>query len=278
MNLPSTGDLRLQIARVARIDASQVERLRHEALTIPRGWIAEYGDYQSGGWWTLSLLNETGRPEDVVIRDCTPVATTLLRLMPHTQRLLDGLHLRVMWARLARLAANSFLWAHTDYDELASVERYRLHVPLSTNSSAYLTMGGAKVQLRTGCIWRLTPSFQHGVCNLFGPDRIHLIIDCYADENFRRLAANAELAEDEVEPLPKLTERERERHLSVARRLLELDYVHAAETSLLRLFYSHRLEDGDVYGLIVRLYESAGRSATAEGWRRKQRMLLGEGR
>ena len=103
-----------QVARLAEIDAQTLERMRHEVLTIPRGWVAEYGDYQSGGWWTLSLLNDTGDPADVTIRDCQPRPTGLLERMPVTAGLLEGLGLEYMWVRLARLRANSFLWEHRD--------------------------------------------------------------------------------------------------------------------------------------------------------------------
>jgi hypothetical protein len=68
--------LRQQVARLDRIDPALLELLRHEALTVPSDWVAEYGEYQSGGWWTLSLLNNTGIPTDVTIEDCEPVETS----------------------------------------------------------------------------------------------------------------------------------------------------------------------------------------------------------
>ncbi|WP_204301757.1 hypothetical protein, partial [Actinoplanes campanulatus] len=58
------------VAALRRLDSGLMERLRHEALTVPQGWVVEYGDYQNGGWHTLSLLNDSGDPRDVTIRDC----------------------------------------------------------------------------------------------------------------------------------------------------------------------------------------------------------------
>jgi len=164
------------------------------------------------------------------------------------EELLDGLGLRMMWVRLARLGANSFLWEHVDYDELASTERYRLHIPIATNRSAYLVLRNSRVHLASGYIWRLTPTTEHGACNLYGPDRIHLVADCYADDAYARLTESASIAESDLEALPALSSFEREEHLAKATNLLQLGYRRAAEHHLLRLADAPQLqprEDGD---------------------------------
>lgn len=71
-------DLVEQVGRVHAVDLATLDRARHEALTAPSCWVAEYGEHQSGGWWTLSLFNATGDPQDVEIADCDPVETSLL--------------------------------------------------------------------------------------------------------------------------------------------------------------------------------------------------------
>jgi hypothetical protein len=96
-----------QIARLDRLDPSLLERLCHEVLTVPCEWVSEYGQYQSGGWWTLSLLNDSGVPTDVTIKDCNPIETTLLQRMPVTRSFLSSLGLRYMWVRLARLGRSA---------------------------------------------------------------------------------------------------------------------------------------------------------------------------
>lgn len=264
-----------QVARLGRLDPSLLERLRHEALTVPRDWVSEYGQYQSGGWWTLSLLNDSGVPTDVTIKDCDPVETTLLQRMPVTRQFLSSLGLRYMWARLARLEPNSFLWEHRDYNELGESERHRLHVPLATNNSAALVTGGVKVRLRAGDLWRLTPTHVHGACNLLGPDRIHLILDCYADEALARIRENEQLSETDVVQLPAATRVQLDEHLAIARSLARLGYVCSAEKHLLRRFYEYSLPEGCVYDLIASLHDSLDRGAEADFWRTKKTILLG---
>jgi len=266
-----------QIACLQSIDTMVLERLRHEALTVPdeQMWVAEYSRYQSGGWSTLSLLNDSGVPTDVRISDCTPVETTLLQRMPATRKLLASLGLRYMWVRLARLGPNSFLWEHRDYDELDGSERQRLHIPLMTNSSATLVTGGVRVSLRPGRIWRLTPTHVHGACNLLGPDRYHLLLDCYADDRLAELAANEWVDEADIVQLPEATEAELQGRFRKALSLARLGYHQSAESYLLRLFYERSLPEGRIYDLIAELYDALGDFGASGQWRTNKMTLLG---
>ncbi|WP_306357567.1 MULTISPECIES: aspartyl/asparaginyl beta-hydroxylase domain-containing protein [unclassified Nocardia] len=265
-----------QIASIGSVDMGMLDRLHHEALTIPmhEDWVAEYGPYQSGSWFTTSLMNDSGVPRDVRIADCTPKATSLLDRMPATRAYLQSLGLRYMWVRLARLGPNGFLWEHRDYDDLEKVERFRLHVPLVTNSSAALILGGARIHLRPGRVWRLAPTHVHGACNLLGPDRLHLILDCYRDIAFDALTADSSLEADVLQ-LPEPDAREIDSHSERARSLIRLGYLDAAEKHLLRLFYRYTLPEGTVYDLIASAYEEVGRPDKARAWRKDKVTLLG---
>ncbi|MCI3928822.1 aspartyl/asparaginyl beta-hydroxylase domain-containing protein [Streptomyces sp. AN091965] len=263
-----------QVAQLHRLDASLVERLRHEALTAPAPWKSAYGEYQSGGWWTTSLMNATGDAADVTIGDCTARPTDLLAQMPTAAALLADLGLSYMWVRLARLEANAFLWEHRDYDELDQVERHRLHIPLHTNSSAFLVTGGTKIHMAGGRIWRLTPTFPHGVCNLLGPDRIHLIADVYADDAYQHLAHRSQTHPASVEPLPPASRAELAERLAAARCLADLGYVDAAEQLLLRLFYAVAMPEGTGYDLIADLHTALGDAEAATRWKAAKDKLL----
>ncbi|MEV6350076.1 aspartyl/asparaginyl beta-hydroxylase domain-containing protein [Actinoplanes sp. NPDC051851] len=278
MTITSAGPTTLptEIAALRQLDPGLMERLRHEALTIPRNWSVEYGDYQNGGWHTLSLLNDTGDPRDVTIRDCPqPQPTALLEQMPAVQELIAELGVKAMWARLARLDAGAFLWEHRDYGELTTTERHRLHVPLVTNSSAYLVIGGTKVHMSVGRVWRLTPTSPHGVCNRHGPSRIHLIIDCYADDTFAALNRGEVVGLGHAELLPVLEQSQIDEVVATATGLAELDYDHAAETTLLKLFYQYAMPEGQAYDLISGMYAALGREGDAQRWTAKKTVMLG---
>ncbi|QMU74597.1 aspartyl/asparaginyl beta-hydroxylase domain-containing protein [Streptacidiphilus sp. PB12-B1b] len=263
-----------QIAQLDTLDFTQLERVRQEALTTQAPWKAEYGAYQSGGWWTTSLMNASGDAGDVTIGDCAAQPTQLLEQMPATAALLAELGLNYMWVRLARLEANAFLWEHRDYDELEQVERHRLHIPLHTNTSAFLVTGGTKVHMAGGRIWRLTPTYAHGVCNLLGPDRIHLIADVYADDAYHRLARRPALHPTAAESLPTADPAVLAERLETARGMAALGYTEAAERMLLRLFYAYALPEGTVYDLIAELHTSLGDMEAATRWTTAKKHLL----
>ena len=127
-----------QLAKIGQLGAGVLERVRSEVLAAQIPWVEAYGEYQSGGWHTVSVYNESGRGDDVVIRDCTGIPTTLMSALPGLRALIEELDLNVMWARLARQSANSYLYEHVDYTELDRVNRHRLHVPITTLPGKYV--------------------------------------------------------------------------------------------------------------------------------------------
>lgn len=56
----SPATLATKAGRLAPLKPDALDRVRHEALTVPSEWAVEYGEYQSGGWQTLSLYHDTG--------------------------------------------------------------------------------------------------------------------------------------------------------------------------------------------------------------------------
>ncbi|MBZ6114241.1 MULTISPECIES: aspartyl/asparaginyl beta-hydroxylase domain-containing protein [Streptomyces] len=265
-----------QVARLADLEESTVEQMRAEALAAPTRGVVAYGDYQSGGWWTTSLMNHSasGDPHDVVIGDGRPRPTSLLEQMPATARFLDSLGLDFMYVRLARLEPHSYLWEHRDYTELRDTGRHRLHIPLVTNPSAVLVTAGARVHMAAGALWRLTPTRAHGVCNTTGPDRLHLIADVYADDAYQVLADHPHLRESDAANLPEMTAAEKAGLLEKAGQLAELGFTGAAEQTLLRAFYTYALPEGGAYDLIAELHAGRGADADVRRWRAAKAHLL----
>ena len=89
-----------------------------------------YSEYQSGGWWTSSLLGRTADATDGAVTDTgRPVETDALDRLPLTRRFLEDLGLRYMMVRLARLDPGGALWEHRDYQDLSRASRQRIHLP-----------------------------------------------------------------------------------------------------------------------------------------------------
>jgi hypothetical protein len=264
-----------QVASLATFTLESLDMVREEALRVDVPWIEEYGDHQSGGWWTVSLFNGSGVPTDVQIRDGTCVPTSLLQSMPRTRELIEGLGLKVMWVRLARLSANSFLWEHVDYGELEPVDRHRLHIPLITNQSARFVIMGRSMNLTVGNLWRLESINPHGVCNLYGPDRIHIVIDCYEDAVLRRLIEQKQLSNENALCLPSVVDSLLLQVVRDAGKLLDLGFTRAAEFHLLRLFFEYSMPVGMPYDLIVDLYAARRLDEAALSWKNRKEVMLG---
>ncbi|MGW5353369.1 aspartyl/asparaginyl beta-hydroxylase domain-containing protein [Streptomyces sp. NPDC004031] len=270
---PVLARLAGQVARLTDLDPVELEAVTAEALAADRG-VVEYGDYQTGGWWTVSLLNHSGDPHDTVIGDGRPRSTTVLDRMPATKAFLARLDLDLMYVRLARLSAPAYLWEHRDYAELRETGRHRLHIPLVTNPSAVLVTAGCQIHMAPGALWRLTPTVAHGVRNTTGPDRLHLICDVYTTGAYADLAAQPLLDDGDAAVLPELTGADRERLLDDAARLVGLGFTDQAEQHLLRVFFGFAAPEGTGYELVAELHARGGDSERAQHWRETADRML----
>lgn len=271
----SNEDFIDQISYIKTFDLDSISVILAEIMRANILWIEEYNEYQSGGWSTAALYNVSGNPNDVVIQDGTGIPTTALtKLMPYTQKFIDKLGLKIMSVRLARLSANSFLWEHVDYSELDQKKRYRLHIPLTTNSSALFVIAGKTLTLNLGYLWLIEPIKPHGVCNLHGSDRIHIILDCYQNDSLDELIIQKQLSNIKISQLPPLEEPLLSQAINCSTKLLDLGFSKAAENNLLQLFFRYSMPAGMPYDLIVDLYNTNNREKESSYWKDKKKIML----
>ncbi|MFE3073879.1 hypothetical protein [Streptomyces sp. NPDC059247] len=100
-------------------------------------WKAGCSAYRPGGLVDhIADVSPSGGADDMKIDDGSARSAEPLKHLPATAGPLRELGPEYGWVRLARLESNSFLWEHHDDGELSEAERYRLRVPLNTDSSA----------------------------------------------------------------------------------------------------------------------------------------------
>ena len=264
-----------QISRVAVVDESTLHGLQQEVLNLDESWTRVYNDYHSGGWWTLSLLNNTSNPQDALIEDCVPMETSLLARMPITRAFLQSLGLKYMWARLAKLEPNSFMWEHCDYQELQNVQRFRLHVPIITNPDSTLIINDAKVHLEPGYIWKLNPTHRHAAGNFGSEARIHILMDCYSDEVLENLLKTEDLDDASVVNLPITSSNTFGHAVEICGGLTRMGYSNLAEHHLLKMYHLYKLEQGRGYDLVSQMYELVNNQERMELWRSNKARFLG---
>lgn len=268
-------NLQNQISLIKAFDLEAIDIILSEIMRANILWSEEYSEYQSGGWSTAALYNISGDPKEIVIRDGVGIpTTTLTQQMPFTQKFIDKLGFKIMCVRIACLSANSFLWEHVDYSELNQEKRYRLHIPLVTNSSALFVIGGRAIALDPGYLWLLQPVHPHGVCNLYGPKRIHLIIDCYQNDSLDDLINKKRPLPSKIVQLPILDKTVLDQAINYSSKLLELGFSRAAERNLLQLFFRYSMPTGMPYDLVVNLYNLNNRESEASYWKDKKKTML----
>jgi hypothetical protein len=267
-----------QISRVAVVDDSMLQGMQQEALSLNEPWTRVYNDYHSGGWWTLSLLNNTSDPHDALIEDCVPMETSLLAKMPVTRAFLQSLGLKYMWVRLAKLEPDSFMWEHCDYQELENVGRFRLHVPIITNPHSSLIINDVRVHLEPGYIWKLNPTHRHAAGNLGSEPRIHILMDCYNNEALENLLNSEELDESCVVTLPDTSDSTLGHAVNVCGGLARMGYNNVAEHHLLKMYHLYKLEQGRGYDLVSQMYESLKDQERQELWQSNKAIFLGRDR
>lgn len=268
------NELIRQVSRLTEIDRPVLREVQREVSLVESGWTSVYSDYHTGGWHTLSLLNSSRKATDTIISDCEPGETDLLLEMPATRSLLRGLGFHYMWVRLAKLEPGTFFWEHRDYQELEKVNRFRIHVPIITNESSYLILDGARIHLPAGHLWKLDPVHRHGACNFGGEARVHLLLDCYRDEALNRHLEHESIERGWFSNLPAPTHSDIAGALARARSLALDGDEEEAELSLLKLFHTYALEEGESYDLVSRMYGSLGEHARSELWQRKKGKFL----
>lgn len=267
-----------QISRVAVVDESMLQGMQREVLSLDDEWTRVYNDYHSGGWWTLSLLNNTSNPHDALIEDCVPKETSLLAKMPVTKAFLQSLGLNYMWVRLAKLEPNSFMWEHCDYQELQNVQRFRLHVPIITNPDSTLIINVARVHLDAGYIWKLNPIHRHAAGNFGSEARIHILMDCYNDEALENLLKSEELDDTCVVTLPVTSGSTLGHAVEICEGLARMGYNNVAEHHLLKMYHLYQLEQGHGYDLVSQMYEQLKDHERKELWESNKAIFLGRER
>jgi hypothetical protein len=264
-----------QISQIKVIPSEILLKMEQEISLLNLPWTEVYKDYQSSGWKTVSLLSRSGEATDLIIDDGTPIETDILQSLPTLKKFLDDLNLKYMWARLARLEPNSFLWEHRDYTELNSQKRLRLHLPILTNKDAQIILSNHQFNLGLGFLWKLDPQVAHGACNTGPTARIHLIIDCYFDDKLESLINKEWLDLDFVAPLPSIQFQHEEERMAM--NLAKLDFYQTAERILLKTYHSQVQSEGACYDKIIKMYEELGQSEKSHIWIARKNKFLSHG-
>src|SRR6185369_2225875 len=138
---PQLEDYLKFVSRLTAVDSYVLDALQREVLNPNIDWHEPYSEYASPGLQVAVLLSPDGEESNFSWKDCKdPKETPLLSSLPALKQLLASFGFNIMASRLLKLQPGTYLHEHRDYVFLEEVPRFRLHVPIVTNSQAHIVM------------------------------------------------------------------------------------------------------------------------------------------
>ncbi len=112
------------------------------------------------------------------------VNTPTLDRCPYFREILAAVLCPIKSARLLKLGPGSIIREHRDYDLGLDQGEARVHIPVATNSSVEFMLDGRRIVMGEGEAWYLELNRPHSVRNRGATDRVHLVVDCVANDWF----------------------------------------------------------------------------------------------
>ena len=140
-----------------------------------------------GQWDVLPLRHQAGATHPIMKAYVPPDATDfvdaeILDRAPYFRDVMAAFHCPLKAVRLMRLTPGSRIKEHSDHDLAADWGQARLHIPITTNPDVTFFLNGIPVTMAPGEAWYLRLSDPHAVTNDGTTDRVHLVIDCEAND------------------------------------------------------------------------------------------------
>ena len=110
------------------------------------------------------------------------VDAEILDHAPYFRDVMAAFHCPLKAVRLMRLTPGSRIKEHCDHDLAADWGQARLHIPITTNPDVTFFLNDIPVTMAPGEAWYLRLSDPHAVTNDGTTDRVHLVIDCEAND------------------------------------------------------------------------------------------------
>ena len=174
VKLPYSAAPELLLADLAKVPAS--------------AWQSHYNHKEYEGDWAVAPLRSVAGHPDIIY--AVPNSgqsdfyknTSLLENCLAFKAAVSFFQCPVGAVRLMRLGAGARILEHSDYMETGEVREIRLHIPIQTNPGVQFWVNHQLVPMLPGEFWFADFSMPHRVENQGDTDRIHLVIDCIANE------------------------------------------------------------------------------------------------
>jgi hypothetical protein len=173
------------------------DRLREDLARVQsEDWVPHFNRQYYEGDWSAVPLRSLGGEVRKIYPDPTRddyADTPILERCPYVAGVLRGFRCPLRAVRFLRLAAGSRIREHTDYNLGFDDGQVRIHVPVATNPQVEFFLNGCQIVMHEGEAWYLNFNLPHRLYNGGSTDRVHLVIDCQANEWIREQLMAASL-------------------------------------------------------------------------------------
>ena len=143
--------------------------------------------YYEGDWSGIAL--RTGENAHVALYPDPTVEkfvdSDAMKQCPSVKNILKTFECETESVRFLRLGVGARILEHRDYMLSIDDGVARIHIPVKTSSEVEFYLDGKRIEMNEGEAWYLNFNLPHRVENKSTNERIHLVIDCIANDWLR---------------------------------------------------------------------------------------------
>lgn len=164
-------------------------RLAADLACIPAdAWQNHYNTKEYLGQWGIAPLRSVAGHAAII--HAVPMGskpdfyadTALLNDCAYFRSVIEQFQCPIGAVRLMRLGSGAQILEHSDDMGAGDTRELRLHIAIQTNSEVDFRVAGHQVNMTPGALWFADFSRPHSVVNGGESDRIHLVLDCLAND------------------------------------------------------------------------------------------------
>lgn len=151
-------------------------------------WTPHFNTQYYEGDWSGIALRAAENAHVALYPDPTVerfVDTEALGRCPSVTEILNNFECTTESVRFLRLGVGASIREHRDHKLSLEDGVARVHIPVRTSSAVEFYLNGNRVEMKEGEAWYLNFNLPHRVINHSSEERIHLVIDCVANDWLR---------------------------------------------------------------------------------------------
>jgi|SRR5215203_4884851 len=151
-------------------------------------WTPHFNTQYYEGDWSGIALRAAANAHIELYPDPTAehyVDTAAFDLCPSVNAILNEFKCETESVRFLRLGSGAKIREHRDYKLSIEDGVARVHIPVKTSTAVEFYLDGKRVEMKEGEAWYLNFNMPHRVTNNSSEARVHLVIDCVANEWLR---------------------------------------------------------------------------------------------